>query len=59
MEKIRSRSKQDVYTLGDGNNDIPLITYGLHGAAVSWASKDVQAHASQVVDSIAELLGGE
>lgn len=51
--------KQDVYTLGDGNNDIPLITYGLHGAAVSWASKDVQAHASQVVDSIAELLGGE
>lgn len=45
-----------VYTIGDGNNDIPLIAYGNHGAAVKWATKEVQSHAKQVVASVADLL---
>ena len=51
--------KNNIYTIGDGNNDIPLITFSPHGAAVDWASEEVKNQASQVVGSIAELLGGE
>lgn len=49
-------SKEDVYTIGDADNDIPLMEYGIHGACISNAPKDVRRHAGQLYKDVAEMI---
>ncbi len=48
--------KEDVYTIGDGYNDIPLIDYGVNGSVMAWADEDVKSHAKKEYNSICELI---
>ena len=48
--------EEDVYTIGDGHNDIPLIEFGVHGSVMSYADEDVKAHAQVEYDSVSDLI---
>ena len=48
--------EEDVYTIGDGHNDIPLIEFGVHGSVMSCADEDVKAHAQVEYDSVSVLI---
>ncbi len=48
--------EEDVYTIGDGHNDIPLIEFGVHGSVMSCADEDVKAHAQVEYDSVSDLI---
>ena len=49
-------NEDDVYTIGDGHNDIPLIEFGVHGSVMSCADEDVKAHAQVEYDSVSDLI---
>lgn len=46
----------DTYTIGDSHNDIPLMEYGMHGAAMETSVDDVKEHALFVYSSIHEMI---
>ena len=48
--------EKDTYTIGDSYNDIPLMEYGLHGAAIDTAFDEVKEHALHVYSSIHEMI---
>ena len=48
--------EEDVYTIGDGHNDIPLIEFGVHGSVMSCADEDVKAHVQVEYDSVSDLI---
>ncbi len=47
---------KNIYTIGDGYNDIPLIGYGLNGSVMAWADGDVKIHAKKEYNSICEMI---
>ena len=49
-------NEEDVYTIGDGHNDIPLIEFGVHGSVMSYADADVKMHAQVEYDSVSDLI---
>lgn len=48
--------EEDVYTIGDGHNDIPLIEFGQHGSVMSCADVEVKMHAQIEYDSVSDLI---
>lgn len=46
----------DVYTIGDSYNDIPLMTYGDHGACMEMALEEVKENASLIYDSVGSMI---
>ena len=48
--------EKDVYTIGDADNDIPLMEFGYHGACMSLANENVKKHAKYVVKNISEII---
>lgn len=48
--------EKDTYTIGDSYNDIPLMEYGIHGAAIETAYDEVKDHALYVYSSIHEMI---
>ena len=49
-------TKEDTYTLGDADNDLPLIQYCDNGACMSSADPDVKKHARHLYDHTAALV---
>ncbi|WP_337409001.1 HAD hydrolase family protein, partial [Holdemanella sp.] len=49
-------NEDDVYTIGDGHNDILLIEFGVHGSVMSCADEDVKEHAQVEYDSVSDLI---
>lgn len=49
-------NEEDIYTIGDGHNDIPLIEFGVHGSVMSCADADVKMHAQVEYDSVSDLI---
>lgn len=45
----------EIYTIGDGNNDLPMLT-AFHGAAPVSAEKEVLAAVSKTVTSVADYI---
>ncbi len=45
----------EIYTIGDGNNDLPMLT-AFHGAAPISAEKEVLASVSKTVTSVADYI---
>lgn len=56
MIEYANIKEEDVYTIGDGHNDIPLIEFGVHGSVMSCADEDVKAHAQVEYDSVSDLI---
>ncbi len=56
ISNLIDMNKEDVYTIGDGYNDIPLIEYGMNGCVMSWADEDVKIHAKKEYNSICEMI---
>lgn len=48
--------EENVYTIGDGHNDIPLIEFGSHGSVISSADAEVKMHALKEYDSVHDLI---
>ncbi len=48
--------EEDVYTIGDADNDIPMITYGRNGFCMDLAEDSVKAHAKHTCRCIADLI---
>lgn len=48
--------ENQVYTIGDGHNDIPLIEYGSHGSVMSSADPEVKMHAKVEYNSVSDLI---
>lgn len=48
--------KEDIYTLGDADNDIPLIRYGLHGACIESGVEEAKAQAEIICKGVADLI---
>lgn len=48
--------EEDVYSIGDAHNDIPMIEYGMHGCAMEMSSEDVKQFATGVYSSIHDLI---
>ena len=46
----------DIYTLGDAHNDIPLIEYGLNGAAIELAPEEVKERAARTYPSVSAMV---
>ncbi|MDO4467494.1 MAG: HAD-IIB family hydrolase [Bacillota bacterium] len=46
----------DIYTIGDSYNDIPLMEYGMNGAAMSTSYEDIKEHAKYIYDSVGEMI---
>ena len=49
-------NEEDVYSIGDAHNDLPMIEYGVHGCAMEMASEDVKQFASAVYSSVHDLI---
>ena len=49
-------AEEDVYTVGDADNDIPLIMYGCNGYCMDMAEEHVKAHARHTCRCIAEMV---
>lgn len=49
-------TEDDVYTIGDSYNDIPLMEYGKHGAAMSTSVEEVKDHALFHYDSLCQMI---
>lgn len=49
-------NEEDVYTIGDSYNDIPLMEYGVHGAVMETAFEDVKEHASVEYASVHDMV---
>ena len=47
---------EDVYTLGDADNDIPLIEYGYHGGCMADALPAVRSYAVHIWKNISDLI---
>lgn len=47
---------EDTYTIGDADNDIPLMEYGDHGACIAGAEEDIKPHAKRIYRSVAEMI---
>ena len=47
---------EDTYTIGDADNDIPLIEYGEHGACIAGAEDDIKSHAKRIFRCVAEMI---
>lgn len=56
ISNLIEMKQEDIYTIGDGYNDIPLIEYGINGAVMAWADEDVKAHAKKEYNSISEMI---
>lgn len=48
--------EKDIYTIGDGYNDIPLMEYGMNGYVMFTADEEVKMHAQKEYNSIHELI---
>lgn len=48
--------EKDVYTIGDGHNDIPLMEYGVHGAVISSADPEIKMHAQNEYSTVSEYI---
>ncbi len=48
--------KEDIYTLGDADNDIPMIEYGLHGACIQSGIEEAKAKAKIICAGAADLI---
>lgn len=48
--------EEDVYSIGDAHNDVPMIEYGIHGCAMDTAAEDVKQFATGVYASIHDLI---
>lgn len=46
----------DVYTIGDSYNDIPLMEYGMNGAAMAMSYEDVKERALYIYNSVGEMI---
>jgi len=49
-------SFEDVWTLGDADNDLPMIEYGIHGACIETGLEEVRAKAKHICKGIADLI---
>lgn len=49
-------NEEDVYTIGDSYNDIPLMTYGYHGACMEMADEAVKENASVFYESVGSMI---
>lgn len=47
---------EDIYTIGDSYNDIPLMEYGVNGAAMAMSYEDVKEHALYIYNSVGEMI---
>lgn len=48
--------EEDIYTLGDADNDIPMIEYGLHGACMESGVEEAKAKAKILCKGAADLI---
>lgn len=48
--------EDDVFSLGDAYNDIPLMEYGMHGSAIEMAPEEVKEHALYIYPSVSEMV---
>lgn len=46
----------DIYTIGDSYNDIPMIEYGVNGAAMAMSYEDIKEHARYIYNSVGEMI---
>ena len=49
-------TEEDVYTIGDAHNDIPMIEFGENGYAMEMAAEDVKQFAAGVYSSVHDLI---
>lgn len=55
LQRQRGWNPDDIYTIGDGHNDLPMLT-AFHGAAPVSAEKGVLAQISKTVDSVEDYI---
>lgn len=48
--------EEDTYTIGDSFNDIPMLEYGIHTAAMETAYQEVKDHAMYTYSSVSEMI---
>ena len=48
--------REDIYTAGDADNDIPLMEFGMHGMCVADSPEEVKSHAKVICTDAAEYL---
>ena len=56
IRKLAGIPIDDVYTLGDAENDIPLMTFGKHGGCMASSPQEIRSHAAHIWNSISELI---
>lgn len=59
IELVRQReniSLEDVYTLGDADNDITMMEYGLHGGCMAASPEEIRSHAVHIWQNVSELI---
>lgn len=49
-------SKTDIYSIGDAENDIPLMEYADHGCCMSSGKQELHKHARYICDNISEYI---
>ena len=54
--RLLGAEEEQVYTIGDADNDIPLIEFGIHGACMSSAPLEIQRHAKKTYPCIADMI---
>lgn len=47
---------EHVFTIGDADNDIPLIEYGIHGACMAASPYEIRRHARKIYPCIADMI---
>ena len=55
IAEAKGWNPDDIYTIGDGHNDLPMLT-AFHGAAPVSAEKGVLAQISKTVDSVEDYI---
>ena len=56
LAKYLGMEKEDIYTLGDADNDIPMIEYCLHGACIETGVEEARAKAKIICAGVADLI---
>ena len=56
LAKYLGMEKEDIYTLGDADNDIPMIDYCLHGACIETGVEEARAKAKIICAGVADLI---
>lgn len=56
MHTYLSIDKNDIYAIGDAENDIPLMEYADHGCCIAFGKDELHKHAKYVCTSISDYI---